>query len=140
MHISKESVIMKPQVVIGCDKGLNTQQAISMMVAGEHFKFVPLVFADVLADRLVLVIAIAREGWEHAVCAGTARRSMPQGDHEKLYEVNLKPSGGRIRIENNKLFFYGTSMKFGPFDPSLLRKANQEELCHLFEVEAVVYE
>jgi len=133
-----EIIKMKLMTIWGSySDAVGIDEIVSRLKDGEHLKFVPHPYADINKDEIVLVVATGTLRNEH--------EDIEDAVHTKTKEVGLKhigtgnQGGGRIKIEGNKLIFFDSSNKFGPYNKELMQKVPGQVYLKTFEVESVEF-
>ncbi len=93
-----------------------------------EFKFVPVLFVDMLETELVLVFCVS-QGLEHKDLFSQGRYIIHRDSKNLRYVEGTKPfehedGGGYLRIEDGVLRFYGESNAFGPYKKEILKRVN----------------
>ena len=120
-------------------EGATESEIVKRLKSGDRLKFVPLVLVDLEAEELVLLLSLGEpfSFHEYLLLSWHDIRKQSGVSYQIL---DLKPTGGLVKIENDKLVFYDSSFKFGKYDEALLQKIDQQQLLNLFMVNSVSYE
>ena len=120
----------------GNDEEEYRQYVMRCLNENKGLKFVLAVGANLQNESLALCVGIGPTSMKHLDIEERMRREMRA---QKIFGVGTPElGGGELKKEGNKLVFFSSSFKKGPYDELLLRKA-EEDIRTKFRVSAIEY-